>query len=78
MNYEEMKNIVLEQSAKDMMCDKNDFLKNIFHIFSLFFFKILSFIPLSIALKRRKRRFDSHKTSFSIVRVNFIFLFILG
>lgn len=28
MNYEEMKNIVLEQSAKDMMCDKNDFLKN--------------------------------------------------
>ncbi len=23
-----MKNIVLEQSAKDMMCDKNDFLKN--------------------------------------------------
>jgi hypothetical protein len=28
MNYEEMKNIVLEQSAKDMMCDKNEFLKN--------------------------------------------------
>ena len=28
MDYEEMKNIVLEQSAKDMMCDKNDFLKN--------------------------------------------------
>ena len=28
MNSEEMKNIVLEQSAKDMMCDKNDFLKN--------------------------------------------------
>ena len=28
MNYEEMKNIVLEQSAKDMMCDKKDFLKN--------------------------------------------------
>ncbi|MEE0999921.1 MAG: GNAT family N-acetyltransferase [Treponemataceae bacterium] len=28
MNYEEMKNIVLEQSAKDMMCDKNDFLIN--------------------------------------------------
>ena len=28
MEYSKMKNIVLEQSAKDMMCDKNDFLKN--------------------------------------------------
>ena len=35
MNYEEMKNIVLEQSAKDMMCDKNDFLKNKITVISM-------------------------------------------
>ena len=35
MNYEEMKNIVLEQSAKDMMCDKNDFLKNEITVISM-------------------------------------------
>ena len=35
MDYLQMKNIVLEQSAKDMMCDKNDFLKNKITVISM-------------------------------------------